>query len=197
MNPTPAPRAERRRWWVFLFCTTGIFLVLLGIGVYRLFTLSRDALVLRRALVAENASIAKTQFEGSVGSFVIGGARLVVRFISEVPPEARQALGALKSASVGVYRLRSDSAWEERADHFALADAAMKRRGWTRIVGVSDQRQNVAIYFPAEQEEDDDLRVCVAVRDHSQLVVVQGEADAVALSRLVQSQLPKFYPRSP
>lgn len=174
----------------------GAVLVLLAIGVYQLITLSREAATLSSALTAEKSFTATKQFEGTVGSLLIGGARLLLRSVKDVPPEASQALAAIRSASVGVYQLEETPTFQERRDRFGAGDLAMQRLGWMRVVSVGEKKQNVAVYLPANDRDDDELRVCLAVCDRRQLVVVSGRMDATLLAQFVQTQIPKFDPRN-
>ena len=193
--PVAIPTPERRRLWVFVFGGLAASVLLLALGIYRLFALSSEATILQRELFAAEGFEGVRRVQGTVGPVLLGGVRTILRFIPDVPSEARDVLAAIKSASVGVYELDALPSAEKRHDAFAAADAAMERRGWTRIVSVTERRQRVVIYTPSEAEEGSHLRVCIAVCDHQQLVVVSARADAEKLGEFVQRQIPKHTPK--
>ncbi len=64
-------------------------------------------------------------------------------------------------------------------------DESMRRRGWTRIVGVAEKSATVLIYAPAGDDEPE--RICIAVAGPREVVVVSARLHAAALQELVQS----------
>ncbi|HEX2099463.1 MAG TPA: hypothetical protein VHF69_02300 [Candidatus Synoicihabitans sp.] len=164
--------------------------ILVMIGIANLVTLSRDAHALRRALVATDGVEAELRVQGSVGPVLIHSARLVLRLIDDVPTEARQALTAVRDASVAVYQLR-DAATPEA--HAALAFAgidAMERRGWKRTVLVRENSDTVMVFTPVERGSRSALRVCVAVCSGRELVIVDATVSPEALAELAAPHLP-------
>jgi hypothetical protein len=188
--PMPLPPRERRLLWVFFAGATVAFFLFVGLGVYNLFTLTTDARALRRELLATDSNLTM-RIEGTVGPVLLGTAGMVLRFIPDAPPEAHEALAAMRSVSAGVYGFSSRPTAEERADVFGRADAAMEQRGWMRVVGVADKGTTVAVYVPAAEEFGEEIRVCVAVFDQKQLVLVAGRADADKVVTFAQRQIPK------
>jgi len=59
----------------------------------------------------------------------------------------------------------------------------MQQRGWTRLVGVADRRENVLVYVPTDSAEPS--RVCLAVLHNRELVVVSARLKTEALAELV------------
>ena len=100
--------------------------------------------------------------------------------------DARLALSAVKHASVGVYERASDRADWSSERLFVDTDRAMQRRGWTRLVGVADHKENVLVYTRDNAGEDDPLDLCIAVVNGRELVVVSTSVDPDALGDLVE-----------
>ncbi len=62
-------------------------------------------------------------------------------------------------------------------------------RGWTRLIGVIDGKQNVLIYT-SDRGSGDRIDLCLAVVDGKELVVVSTRVDADALAKLVAKHAP-------
>jgi len=104
---------------------------------------------------------------------------------NDVSCEARQALAAVRSASIGVY---------ERAYAMILTAGAvlvgrtvMALRGWKRSWG-GGVRQDSADYLPADAEKAKPSQICLAVCDRRELVIVAAEIDADALANLATAR---------
>lgn len=194
MNPTPqTPAAPRRRiWpWVLGICLTPF--VILAVAVASYLTLDSDAAVLRRHVMSATHSDWHTKVQFSVGRITLGAVRSGLLFVrnSEVA-DARLALAAVKHASVGVYELDRSSAKWSREELFVNTDRAMQKRGWSRLVGVSEKqgKETVLVYVSDETEEDEPLEVCVAVIDGREMVVVSTSVDPDVLAQLVEKHTP-------
>lgn len=188
MNPTEPqrPAAPRRHVWRWVGGLAAGCLLIVAIGIYNLVTLSRDAAALRQELFSALDLRASPKVQISVGPGLLAVARLGMTFVDSVPPEAREALKAIKAASVGVYQLRENLPSEGRAKLFAAADGLMKRRDWIRVVGVNNDHETVLIYMPANSRNRDVLRVCLAVCQRDQVVVVSAVAEGEALIELAR-----------
>jgi hypothetical protein len=127
-----------------------------------------------------------TKVQVSVGGITLGAIRQGLRFVEhEGIDDARLALKAVKHASVGVYeRSTKDVTWS-REELFAETDRAMQKRGWTRMVGVADQKDTVLIYIPTDMKETGPVDICLAVVSGKELVVVSTSVDPEVLSALV------------
>lgn len=193
MNSSPIPARERRRLWVFVL--GGLFGVVLlaAVGIYNLVTLTSEAATLRRAVFAASASPPDLKIQGSVGSIVLGAAGVVLRFIPDVPAEARQALAAIDSVSVGLYEFREASTGGNRLAMVARIDEMMLRRGWTRLVVVSQRKETVVVYAPAEDLSERRVRICLAFWDGRELAIASARINAQSLAELVQRQLPELH----
>jgi hypothetical protein len=151
--------------------------------------LSRDAAALRKEIVAASGAKWQTRVQISAGRPVLAAVRAGLSLAKDVPDEAREALAAVRSASVGVYeRIGSDDAWQNRS-FIVEADKVMARRGWKRIVGVNEPGNTVLIYMPAGSETAEPSRVCLAVCSGSELVIVSARVDAGALANLATREI--------
>jgi hypothetical protein len=187
MNTPASPRS--RRWPRLLLWGSAVFLASLAvvaIAALDLVTLSRDAAALRQVFVANSPATLHPRVQLSAGPATLALARLVVGCIDEVPDEARQALRAVRSASVGVYETDRNVFANSRAGLITIADQRMTRRGWTRIVGVRDGSQLVMVYVPVRSAGSGPQKFCLAVCDQRQLIVVAGAADADAIVALAE-----------
>lgn len=184
MNCPPPASPRRRRLWPWVLALVLLPLVgLVGMAVSFL-TLDRDAALLRREVMAASGRDWSTRGQGSVGGVTLW---LVRQGLALVPrpenAEARAALRAVNAVSVGVYRpVGSAESWSGE-QLFQRTDRAMSARGWTRVVAVNDRSTHVLVYLA-----DDDVaprRMCVAVANGRELVVVSATLDAEALADLV------------
>jgi len=108
-----------------------------------------------------------------------------------LPEEAREAIKVVRSASVGVFEHGGPDADLAGDALVPAADAAMARRGWTRVVGVRDGGNTVLIYLPDGRADTKPSRVCLAVCDGQHLVVVSAVISADAIADLVAHELDK------
>lgn len=182
-----APRRAGRSIWWWIAGLTGVASIAMAVGVYQLVTLNRDATALRNELVRTLHVRTDTRVQVTAGPVVLTSVRAIVGLIHDVPPEARLALRAVRSASVGVYRLQHAPGEAERAAMLDKSDALMRRRGWSRIVGVSDDDALVLVYMPTGGDRGLPERVCVAVCHAGQLVVVAGAVSPARVQELVES----------
>jgi hypothetical protein len=185
---TPTKRPVRVRGSVVLWILASLAggFVLAAILVINALTLNREARVVREAMVGALGGRTSTRVQVSVGPLMLGSARTILSFVDDVPEEARVALRSVRAASVGVYQLKADSN-RNYAGVLERADAAMARAGWTRMVGVMQPgaKKCVLIYTPASAADDGPVRLCVAVCDGRELVVVSAKAAPEELMKLV------------
>lgn len=197
MNSSPAPVRRRRRLWpwiVALLVTPVVFVAALAASVL---TLHRDATVLRREVMAATQTEWTTKVQLSLGRVSFWALRQCLAFVPDSHHqigEARAALQTVRSVSVGVYQPTDRSAIWSRATLFNETDRTMRDRGWTRLVGVAETRENVLIYVPADGA--DFRHVCLAVVTGRELVIVSAALDPDALADLVAHHAGKHLPRS-
>lgn len=179
------PSPQRAVWpWVLLALIVAPF-VLLGAAVANYLTLDRDAAMLRRQVMRATGADWDTKVQVSLGSMSFSAVRTGLSFVQNKDvDEAKLALRAVRSASVGVYQRQGrDSGWS-RAELLNDTDRAMKSRGWTRVVGVVNGDDTVMVYVPEDSDELDE--VCVAVVNGRELVVVSAEVRPEELVALVE-----------
>ncbi|MES1168270.1 MAG: hypothetical protein ABUL61_03775 [Oleiharenicola lentus] len=195
MDPvtTPIPAAPRRsygRWIAAGLVLLVSPMIILGIAAWSMLTLSRDAAGLRREVMNATNSDWHTKVQMDVGPMTLGTARTVLSFVHHKNiADARLALSAVRSASVGVYeRNRADEevSFAKLSGH---TDEFMRQRGWTRMVGVTSGRQNVLVYT-SDRGSDDRMDLCLAVIDGKELVVVSTRVDPEVLMQLVEKHAP-------
>lgn len=128
------------------------------------------------------------KIEIQLGNVSLGLARMIVRHVHDVPPEAHAVLSAARTVEAGVYQLHAAAAALDRAGLIAAASANMAERGWQRAVAVIDDGEAVAVFVPRENPSDDILPVCVVVFDGEQLVVASVRVAPEPLVALIIEQ---------
>ena len=196
MNPTvpPEPKSRRRLgWWIALgFGLLVIPPVVLGVGLLSMLRLDRDAAALKREVMAASETGWHTKVQLSVGWVTLGAVRTGLRFVNhEHMDEARMALRAVRTASVGVYERDGREAHLDRTGLFTRTDELMQRRGWTRLVGVAENTVTVLVYTSNDIGSGNRVDLCLAVLDGNKLVVVSTNVDASALAELAEAHMPK------
>jgi len=195
MNPVPQTPAPRRRVWRWVLLGAGLCLapfVVLGCVIYSFISLEHDAAVLRRHVMDATDAHWTTKVQVSVGPLTLGAVRQGLRFVhAEGVADARQALGAVRCASVGVYERTSGGANWSRDELFKETDRAMLKRGWVRMVGMTDHQETVLIYVPQDMGNDGPVDLCLAVVSDKELVVVSTTVDADRLAEFVEQQAGK------
>lgn len=189
--PTETVRPRRRLWpWVLVVLLSPF--VILAVVATSILTLDSDARVLRREVMAANGGHWRTKVQFSVGGLALGTARTALSFV-HCPniAEIRLAAGSVKAASVGLYELSNDSAAWSRQKLFGDADDIMTGRGWTRMVGGSDNHDYFLIYAKDRGPNSDRMDVCLAVVDGRKLVVVSATVDANSLASAVEKLVEK------
>ncbi len=187
MNNIVPPKRHRVWPWILGIVLTPF--VVLGIMIASAIRLNGDAAALREQIMAATGDHWHAKIQLSINPAVVCLARTVISFIPDVPPEAREALRAVRSACVGVYE-RNETTGEGRRDQLiAETDKAMAHRGWVRVVGVVDDKDTVLIYLPDGRGSAKPSRVCLAVCSGRELVVVAAGFDADTLARLVTREI--------
>ncbi len=192
LPPLLKPRRHYGRWVLLGLALLMTPVLIVGAGVLSLLHLSGDAAVLRREVMAATDSDWNTKVQVSAGGIVLAVARTGLRFVDTEDKnldDVRLALGAVKSASVGVYERAGRGGQWSREQLLAKTDARMGKRGMSRLVGVTDRDEAVLVYA-SDRAEGDRMDLCVAVVDGDDLVIVSTIIDASVLMKLAERHLP-------
>lgn len=183
----PAHRTPSRGFchWLLIFFAAAM--VVAAVEIAGVFFLSREADKLKVAILDHTESPLETKVQFSVGSGLLGLSRLVLQWVPDVPPQARQALAALDEASVGVYEFNHTPSSNERMRMIRLADERLQKQGWKRTVAVSQRNETVLVYVPDGPSGEAELQVCVAVCEGRNLVVVSALTSVEALVALASN----------
>jgi hypothetical protein len=168
-----------------------LVVVLVGFCVTRvvgIFYLSPDTAALRESMMSSVAGNWDKKVAVRVGGITTGLVRLGARFFP-LEPEPRAALAAVRGAEVGVYTLTDEMGPRDNAAILARMDRAMSRRGWVRGVGVGQQRELVAVYFPKRSISTTSVRCCVAVLQDRELMVASVRGNLEPVWELVSDHL--------
>jgi hypothetical protein len=187
MNPPPPPRRHRLWPWILGLALTPF--VVLGLTIASAIRLNGDAAALRQQVMTAMGDDWHAKVQFSIPPAVVSLARTAVWFVHDVPPQAREALRAVRFASVGVYERHGPAGAWRRDQVIAETDQVMARRGWARVVGVVDGRDTVLIYLSEGRASAKPSRVCLAVCSGQDLVVVAAGFDADTLARLITREI--------
>lgn len=195
MNPAPsAPSPARRsyaRWIIAGLVLLVAPVIIVGVGVWSVVTLGKDAAVLRREVMTASGSDWSTRVQLDAGWAILGTARTALRFVPDKNvDDARLALSAVKHASVGVYERRGRDRGMNSAELLASTDRVMNRRGWSRLVGVVDDNTTVLIYAADKGAKGDKIDLCLSVVDGREMVIVSTRVDAGVLAEFVTKHAP-------
>jgi uncharacterized membrane protein len=196
MNPAvsspPKPRQRYGRWIALGLVVLVTPLVVLGVGIFSMIRLDRDAAALKREVMAASSAPWHTKVQLSVGWFTLSALRVGLEFVPhEHRDEARLALQAVRSASVGVYECNSEHDELSREELFSNSDQTMRKRGWTRLVGVAEHNKTVLVYAADGVGSSNRADLCLAVVDGRKMVVVSTNVDSAALIDLAALHQPK------
>ncbi len=163
-------------------------LILAVVGITGYFRLSSPAAALRSSVMSAVPGPWDKTVALRVGWFTTGLIRTGSRFF-DMPPEARAALDALHGGEVGVYKLRQDPVRTDLNTLFSTADEAMKRAGWDRVVGVAQDQQYVAVYFPQRKLSLRSVKCCVVVFQGRDLVVASASGNLEPLLKIAETHV--------
>jgi hypothetical protein len=144
--PLLKPRRRYGRWLLLGIVMMVTPIVIVAVGVASMFTLNRDAAVLRREVMAATDADWRTHVQMSVGGITLDVVRTGLQFIqAEHMDEARLALASVRRASVGVYESKERVGPVSLEQLFNRTDRRMNARGWTRLVGVASDDATVLL----------------------------------------------------
>jgi hypothetical protein len=179
---------SRHRVWPWILAILVAICVLPVVIVATHIGLSGEARVLRDELKTATGSTWSTRVQLSSGPLLIPAARAVVS-LCNVDDEARCALAAVSSASVGVYELAEAGESPGLGAGLAALDKRMSSSGWERLVTVIDNQENVVVYAKSGGQWNSKMRICVGVVTGKELVVVSATIRPDALMPLIDKQL--------
>jgi len=144
---------------------------------------STDVGALRDSVMKAAHAEREERIEIGIGPLTLNLARAGLAFV-DLEPEARTMLHAVRSAEVGVYKLRSERQQLNLAAMLSAADKTMAGRGWDRVVGVMDRRELVAIYVPGQVHSTRNVKVCLLTVDGQDLVVASARSNLEPLMEM-------------
>src|SRR6266566_2655402 len=156
---------------------------LVSIGLTGCFKVSTDAGALRDSVMKAAHAEREERIEIGIGALTLNLARAGLAFV-DLEPEARTMLHAVRSAEVGVYKLRSGHQQLNLAAMLSAADKTLAGRGWDRVVGVMDRRELVAIYVPGQVRSARSVKVCLIAVNGQELVVASARSNLEPLMEL-------------
>ncbi len=183
-SPRPSPVI---RLWHFVLLLFLFLPVLCAIGIASYFHLSSSTQALRGAVMESVPGQWHKRFAINVGYMTLSLARFGSSFFN-LPPEAKAGLQSLDHGEVGVYQLDGPMPPPDYSLILRTADKSMRRRGWERIVGVTQGSQFVAVYAPSIVRLKN-MSCCVAVLNDHDLVVVSARGDISPLFDIAQRHL--------
>lgn len=192
-SPINSPTRPRQIWPWILGLALAPFIAFGGM-IWSAVHLNSDAAALRRQIMAASGGGWHPRVQFTVDRTALAAVRGGLALVKDVPDEAREALAAVRSASIGVYERREVAATAVRGSFIAEADKAMELRGWKRLVGVVENGKTVLIYLPAGAEQREPSRICLAVCDRRELVIVAADLEADRLAQLALREIARQRP---
>jgi len=190
-NPVRTKRARTVLTAGFLVISALLLIFVVAVvGITGFFRLSSPAAALRTSVMSAVPGPWDKTVALRVGWCTTGLIRAGARLF-EMPAEARSAMDALHGAEVGVYKLERDPVPTDFKGLFAAADRAMHRRGWDRIVGVVEEQQFVAVYFPRGKVSPRAVKCCVVVLQGRELVIASASGNLEPLIQLAEKHMHK------
>jgi hypothetical protein len=147
------------------------------------FRVSSDVGALRDSVMKAAHAEREERIEIGVGPLTLNLARAGLAFV-DLDPEARTALHTVRSAEVGVYKLRNTRQQLNHAAMLSAADETMAGRGWDRVVGVMNGHELVAIYVPAQVRSTRNMKVCLVAVNSRELIVASARSNLEPLMEL-------------
>jgi len=175
-----------KRLWARLPIACAVGLV--SISLSGCFRVSSDVGALRDSVMKTVSAKQEKQIEIGIGPLTLNLARAGLSFV-DLEPEVRKALHVVRSAEVGVYKLRYERQRPNHAAMLSAADKTMTERGWDRVVGVMNQRELVAIYLPAKASSTQNLKLCLLVMNGEEVVVASARSNLEPLMELASNRL--------
>jgi hypothetical protein len=183
---TPSPKTSLRKWLLRIFLVSFLLALATPVAIaVAVLHVSAETRALRNAVVHGDGAKWHKQVEANVGFLPLSLARMVLPF-TPAPPEAQQALSAVRSFEVSVHELRESQ--PDRARILSDADKDMRKRGMDRVVAVLDGETAVAVYVKPERDGGAKVKVSVLVVDGRQMVAVTGRADLEPIMDLAMSK---------
>ena len=186
-NIPPAPR-RRFRFVHWFLISMAAMTVVVAVEVSRVFFLSDEASELRVSFVDSTDIDVQTKVQFSVGPGILGIGRFVTNFIDDIPPEAREALQAVRRTSVGVYELDRIPSEDERVELFRSSHQRLSEEGWEQVVSVTENNETVMIFIPAEITNENEIEFCITVCSGRDLVIVSATTRTEPLLKIAQRE---------
>jgi hypothetical protein len=159
------------------------FSVIEVIGYFRL---SSEASALRQSAMSSVPGTWHKKIALHIGGLTTGLLRAGSHFF-KLPLEPRAALDALHGAEVGIYNLPEEPEVVDGCAFLARADKAMSARGWERVVGVSKERELVAVYCPRRGVSSQSMKCALVVFEGRDLVIASVKGNPEPLLEIARN----------
>ena len=177
----------------FLLWAFGLIIILsliFGFAVVRLLGGDRNLSRVRREVARAVDAPLRCQIQVNLGPLALFPARIITRFIDDIPPEAHLALSAARRASIGVYQVDATATDDPAKALFESAAMHMNESDWKRVVAVRDGNNTVMVYLPRNWTGEGEVDVFVAVCDGDDLILVSAGLRPDPIKKLVALHLP-------
>lgn len=186
--PFPLRASPRRFWKAFTGVVLTLVLILVGLGALLAWAWrpSGDLRSLRAAVRSTAAGAWRPELELSVGRLPAWCARSALGWV-ELPPEARAAVNAVRSAAVGIYRRPATEATPATAplEMLRQVETTLKERGWSPVVTVREGDRTIAVLTRGESGDGESpLAACALVMEDARLILVAGDLQLTPLLEL-------------
>lgn len=193
-RPPSTSRAFILKLLLVLIAVVMTGLLLLGFAVVRTLTPGQEVRVVRNEIRDLFKTSFQSRIEISAKPWMVGLARLGLGF-APIEPRAKTAMGAVRGADVGVYRLNSTPVREEFPTLIDTISGHLEKKDWERVVTVLDREEIVLVFSQMNGSDPTDVQVLTVVLNGEELVIVSGRGNLLPLMDLVDEQLKEHLPR--
>jgi len=188
--PLPAPGRAAPLFTVgSVLLLASLLLVTCGImGVTGFFRLSSEAYALRESAMSSVSGTWNKKIALHAGVLTTSLLRVASRHL-KLDADPRAALEAVHGVEVGIYKLQEEPEVVDGNAFLARADKTMSARGWERVVGLSKDRELVAVYCPKRGLTAQNLKCCLAVFHGRDLVIASVKGNPQPLLEIARNHM--------
>lgn len=151
---------------------------------FRLLTTHTDTRLLHDGIMQLEGLRVERQWGVSLGPLPFFLARTGLSFV-DLPDEARLALASARGVELGLYQVMQHPKHIDLEKITRETDVRMGQRGWERVLAVAQDNECVLVYAPKTMRSTHVMRICLAVLNESELVLVGAQINEEPLFDLV------------
>jgi hypothetical protein len=163
------------------------------VGTSGCMRVGHDVQALRDGVLGSLSNSADQQFELGLGPLTLGAARWGLQKV-DLDQDVRLVLNSVRGVEVGIYRYPKTKLTRSNQSLLANADAAMRPRGWERLVTVMRGGDSVLVYVPSMMRSSKDVRLCILTQKEGDLVLISARSNLEPLLALASRHANRMPP---